>query len=365
MKRVGLVCATVVATAIIAAPAAAHPVPFTYLDLRVQATAIEGTLVAHIFDIGHDLGIDPIARLLDSAVASQQAAAISGRLLPRLVVTADGRVLTPQVSSQVDVLAERQSLLLHFRYPLAGPPGTVAVTATLFPYDPLHQTFLNVYEDVGDQDVLTQAILNQGRDRFEYFTATPRGALAVWRRFVSSGVTHIVLGPDHLIFLLGLLLIGGSMRRFAVIVSAFTLAQGLTLSLAAFNVVSPPTRVIEPAIALSIVYVGADNLLIRGGRDVRFWIASAFGLIHGFAYAGVLRDLSLSARALRWSLVSFNVGVEIGQLLVVAVIAAALAALRSRSEMMGRRLAFAGSVVVMAAGTFWFIQRVFFPGAIS
>ena len=113
------------------------------------------------------------------------------------------------------------------------------------------------------------------------------------------------------------------------------------------------------------MYVGADNLLIRDGRDVRAWIAFAFGFIHGFGFANVLREMDLPARALGWSLFAFNVGVEIGQLLVVAAVATALAALRSRNETAGRQLAFAGSVVVMAAGAFWFIQRVFFPGGIS
>src|SRR5262249_44760450 len=120
---------------------------------------------------------------------------------------------------------------------------------------------------------------------------------------------------------------------------------------------------IEPAIALSIVYVGADNLLVHGGRDVRAWIAFTFGFIHGFGFANVLREMDLPTRALGWSLFSFNVGVEIGQLLVVATVATALARLRARSEVAGRQLAFVGSLGVIAAGTFWFIQRVFFPVA--
>ena len=121
------------------------------------------------------------------------------------------------------------------------------------------------------------------------------------------------------------------------------------------------TRIIEPAIALSIVYVGADNLLAQGGRDVRAWIAFAFGFIHGFGFANVLREMDLPSRALGWSLFSFNVGVEIGQLAVVIGVAFLLAMLRSRSESAGRRVAFAVSLVVMAAGAFWFVQRVFFP----
>ena len=131
------------------------------------------------------------------------------------------------------------------------------------------------------------------------------------------------------------------------------------------TLVTPPARLIEPAIALSIVYVGADNLMVSGGRDIRAWIAFAFGFVHGFGFASVLREMDLPRRALGWSLFSFNAGVEIGQLIVVVAVAGALAALRSRSEVAGRRLAVAGSIVVIAAGTFWFIQRVFFPGGIA
>ena len=283
--------------------------------------------------------------------------------------------MTPQWS-EAEVVADRQSLRLRLQLNAASAPGVVAVDAVLFPYDPNHQTFLNVYDlsrrsaaEIGsakaDSDALTQAILDRGRTRFEYFAGSTQGAFAVIRRFVPAGVHHILIGPDHLLFLIGLLLLGGSIRQLAVIVTAFTIAHSITLSLAALNIVTPPARIIEPAIALSIVYVGADNLLIRGGRDVRAWIAFAFGFIHGFGFANVLREMDLPARALGWSLFSFNVGVEIGQLLVVVAVASALAALRSRSEAAGRQLAVAGSVVVMAAGAFWFIQRVFFPGGIS
>lgn len=351
----------IAAALLVSRAASAHPVPFTYLDLRLHPDgAIDGSLVAHIFDLGHDLNIDPAERLLDPAMASQQAAAIARLFAGRLTVSADGRVLTPQWSS-AEVLADRQSLKLSLRYAPASRPGVLTVSAAMFPYDPNHQTFLNIYEG----GLLTQAILDRGRTGFEYFAGTRQGTLAVVERILPAGIQHILVGPDHLLFLIGLLLLGGTVRQLVVIVTSFTVAQSITLSLAAMNLVSPPTRIIEPAIALSIVYVGADNLLIRDGRDVRAWIAFAFGFIHGFGFANVLREMDLSTRALGWALVSFNVGVEIGQLLVVAVVATALAGLRSRSQAAGRQLAFAGSVVVMAAGAFWFIQRVFFPGGIS
>jgi hypothetical protein len=169
-----------------------------------------------------------------------------------------------------------------------------------------------------------------------------------------------MIGPDHILFLIGLLLLGGSLRQLFFIVTAFTLAHSVTLSVAALGIVSPPARVIEPAIALSIVYVGADNLLVKDGRDMRPWIALSFGFIHGFGFANVLREMELPTRALGWSLFSFNVGVEIGQVVIVALVASALGALRSRNAVLGRRIALAGSILVICAGAFWFVQRVFF-----
>jgi hydrogenase/urease accessory protein HupE len=221
---------------------------------------------------------------------------------------------------------------------------------------------INCYES---DSLALQAILDQSKTSVEFFSGSRQGVLAVMKRFIPAGVEHILIGPDHLLFLVGLLLLGGTLRQLAVVVSSFTLAHSITLSLAALNVVNPPARIIEPAIALSIVYVGADNLMVRDGRDMRAWIAFGFGFIHGFGFASVLREMDLPPSALGWSLFSFNLGVEIGQLIVVVAVASALAALRARSELFGRKLAFAGSVAVIVAGAFWFIQRVFFPGGLA
>ena len=223
----------------------------------------------------------------------------------------------------------------------------------------MHQTFINVYES---DALASQAILSVGRTRHEYFAGNRQGVWAVVKKFIPAGVHHILIGPDHILFLIGLLLLGGSVRRLLLVVSGFTVAHSITLTLAALNLVSPPSRIVEPAIALSIVYVGIDNLMVRDGRDVRAWIAFAFGLIHGFGFASVLREMDLPAKALGWSLVSFNVGVELGQLFIVVFVASAIAALRARSAAAGRMLVYAVSVAVIAAGAFWFVQRVFFPG---
>lgn len=343
----------------LAQAAMAHPVPFSYVDVRIAAGEIELTVVAHMYDVAHDLSVDPAERLLDPAFVSERRDALLALVRDRVHLAADGRVLAAAVWDAPQALPQRQSIRFHARYPIASRPGTVTLTAALFPYDPAHQTFLNFYE--GDK-LTSQAILDRDHRRLEYFVGGRQGVFAVMRKFVPAGIHHILIGPDHILFLIGLLLLGGPMKRLLLIVSAFTVAHSITLSLAALNLVTPPARLIEPAIALSIVYVGVDNLMVGRGRDVRAWIAFAFGFIHGFGFANVLREMNLPGEALGWSLFSFNIGVEIGQLMVVAVVASALMALRASNEAAGRRLAYAGSVLVILAGTFWFVQRVFFPG---
>jgi len=317
---------------------------------------VEVTLVAHVFDVAHELAVPDAEGLLDPRQLAAHGDEVVARLLPRFAVAVDGRTLSCRPSAAPDALAERSAVRIAFACEANGPGGLLRVRAALFPYDPAHQTFLNVYEGGA---LRSQAILDGNHPAAEYFAGTRQGSLAVVRRFLPAGIHHILVGPDHLLFLVGLLLLGGSLRQLAWVVSAFTVAHSLTLSVAALGLVTPPARIVEPAIALSIVYVGVDNLLVKGGRDLRAWMALGFGLLHGFGFASVLREMDLPRRALGWSLFSFNLGVEIGQLVVVLAVASALAALRARSERAGRRLAVAGSLVVALAGSLWFVQRVF------
>ncbi len=347
------------------AMAGAHPVPFSYVDVRVggHETGLAVTVVVHVFDLAHDLGVNPPERLLERDILAARSDAATALVRGRLAVSIDGRTLAGAVWARPQPLVERQSVAFEARFPAPVAVGRLTVGARLFPYDPQHKTFVNVYED---DALAAQAIVDGGRPEFEYFSGTRQGVRAVLEKFIPSGVHHILIGPDHLLFLVGLLLLGGTLRQLMLVVTGFTLAHSLTLSLSALNLLVPPAGLIEPAIALSIVYVGADNLLVRGGgRDMRAWIAFGFGFVHGFGFANVLREMGLPGRALGWSLFGFNVGVEIGQLCVVIVVASAFAAIRARSEAAGRQLAFAGSILVMAAGAFWFVQRVFFSGGIT
>ena len=339
----------------------AHPTPFSYLDLRLQDGAIEGRLVIHDIDIAHDLGLESPNDLLDQDALGRHRDPLVRLLGGRLALLADDMALALEWGEAV-TLSRRESVGVSFSAKLAGEPGVLSVRTVLFPYDPAHVTFLNVYEG---GDLTQQAILDQTRASADYYLGTRQGVIRVVCRFIAEGVHHIVIGPDHVLFLIGLMLLGGGMLRLVAIVSAFTLAHSVTLSLAALDVFSPPSGIVEPAIALSIVYVGADNLLVnRNSRDVRAWIALAFGLIHGFGFASVLQELGLPRQALGWSLASFNVGVELGQIVIVLIVASIVAMVRRRSAGLARRLAVGGSVAVMAAGMYWFLDRVFFQGGV-
>ena len=363
MTRLGS-CILIAAALCAAHPArsAAHPAPFSFVDVRLGAGTLDVTVVAHVWDVAYEFDIDDPALVLDPDILRPRGERFGALIGERLRLTVDGRPLALDGWSEPEILAERQSVRLRAQRPLDEGVGAVTVSAELFPYDPNHQTFLNVYEDA---ELTTQAILGGADTEYEYFLGTRQGVWAVLQRFVPSGVHHILIGPDHLLFLIGLLLLGGSVRQLLLVVTAFTIAHSITLSLAVLNVVTPPARLVEPIIALSIVYVGLDNLLARGGRDMRIWIALVFGLIHGFGFASVLREMGLPSGALGWSLFSFNFGVELGQLAVVLVVAAILWRIRSYSAVAGQRIAVAGSIAVIAAGAFWFVERVFLSGGMA
>jgi len=337
-------------------PAFAHPVPFSYLDLHVRRSGLEGTLTAHTIDLAHDLRLMSPGALLNQSFAEKQKDRILSLFQSRLLLTADGEKLKAELRD-IKALPEKQAVMLRLRFPWERPPGAIRFRCRLFPYDDKHETFLNLYEG---ERLTHQEIFDQDHTTLEYFTGSRQGTFAVLRKFIPAGVHHIFIGPDHILFIIGLLLLGGSMGRLLKIVTAFTVAHSITLALAALNVYNPPARLIEPAIALSIVYVGADNLLIgKQGRDVRALIAFVFGFVHGFGFANVLREFGLPRQALGWSLFSFNVGVEIGQACIVLAVAPLLAMIRTRDKFLAQRIVTVGSVLVILAGGYWFVERVF------
>jgi hydrogenase/urease accessory protein HupE len=210
-------------------------------------------------------------------------------------------------------------------------------------------------------------ILTGGTVRNVVFTADNRdfvvlpGGRAVWRQarsFTILGIEHILSGYDHLLFLLSLLVIGGSLRNLLKVVSAFTVAHSITLSLAVLNVVSVPSRWVESAIALSIVYVAVENLWRRDrALRARWLVTLGFGLVHGMGFASILREAAVPRPNIALALVSFNLGVELGQIAVVAVAFAGLTLLARWPR--AALLRPAASAAAACVGSIWFVQRAF------
>lgn len=336
--------------------AAAHPAPFSYIDVTVADDGLSGRLVVHAIDVAHELSLPDPARLAEPVVVQAHLEAIVALLTNRVAIETDDRAVTWTIES-VQPVAGQAAIAIAWRCETGPGIGHLEIGARLFPYDPAHQTFVTVYE--GDA-VVWQDVLGRGRDRTEYFTGTRQGRLAVFRRFIASGIHHIAIGPDHILFVIGLLLPGGRLRRLLAVVTAFTIGHSVTLALATLSIVDPPARVIEPLIALSIVFVGADNLWVgTRDRDVRAWVALVFGLVHGFGFASVLRDVGLPAGALGVSLFAFNLGVEVGQAVIVLAVASALNQVRHWRPAVATQVAQVGSALVLVAGAWWFLERVF------
>jgi len=187
----------------------------------------------------------------------------------------------------------------------------------------------------------------------------PPTAIDVARQYLVLGYTHIVpKGLDHILFVLGIFLLSARWRSIVLQVSTFTVAHSITLGLTMYGIVSLPARVVEPMIALSIAYVAIENLVTSELKPWRLALVFSFGLLHGMGFAGVLRDLGLPRSQFLTALLTFNVGVEAGQLTVIALAFAAVAYWRRKDVTYRRLIVQPASLAIAAAGIYWTIQRL-------
>jgi hypothetical protein len=177
-----------------------------------------------------------------------------------------------------------------------------------------------------------------------------------WLDFIVMGAEHILSGPDHLLFLLALLAPAKGFWPIVRIVTGFTIAHSITLSLAALGVVDVPGRIVEPLIAATIIWVALENLLAPAPSRWRWLIAAVFGLVHGLGFASGLTELGLPREAMVRALVGFNVGVELGQLAFVVVVMPPLVSLARPGRL--ARLPQILSVLVAIMGAVWLVERV-------
>jgi hydrogenase/urease accessory protein HupE len=230
---------------------------------------------------------------------------------------------------------------------------------------PIHQ--LHIHYELFVPGVTTARCLAQVfRDgRIDNLVLTPTSTNAalidapIWQQitsFIGLGIEHIWTGYDHILFLISLLMLGGSLQYLLKVVTAFSVSHSFTLFLAAFNIISVPSRLVEIAIALSIAYIASENLW-RKQPQARWQLAFAFGLIHGLGFSSALQELELPRTNLLTSLGSFSIGIELGQFAIVLIVYLLLSYLRKFPwDLTIRRLISVGIILISAI---WFWERVF------
>ena len=183
----------------------------------------------------------------------------------------------------------------------------------------------------------------------------------VARQYLILGFTHIVpKGLDHILFVLGIFLLSSRIRPILAQVTSFTVAHSITLALAMYGLLSVSPRIVEPMIAVSIAYVAIENIFVREVSAARVFVVFAFGLLHGMGFAGVLRELGLPRSQFVTALLTFNLGVEAGQLTVIAAAFLLVARWCRHKPWYRKRFVIPASAAIAATGVFWTIQRVFF-----
>ncbi len=179
--------------------------------------------------------------------------------------------------------------------------------------------------------------------------------------YVAIGFVHIVpRGIDHILFVLGLYLLSAQLRPLLTQVTAFTLAHSITLALGVYGVVEISPKIVEPLIALSIVYVAVENVVLARLSPWRPFVIFAFGLLHGLGFAGVLREIGLPRADFVTGLVGFNLGVEFGQLAVITAAFLATGLWFRNREWYHARIVVPGSLAIAAVGLYWSVERLFF-----
>lgn len=249
------------------------------------------------------------------------------------------------------VLIDGHAVHLEMLYVFEHEVTALDVTSTLDQVmAPGHQHLLTVILN----GTLHEGVLNASSPHAT-FTGFGTTRLQTMWKFGRLGVEHIFTGYDHLAFLLGLLVATATLGSLIKIITSFTVAHSITLALATFNVVVLPSRLTESVIALSIFYVAAENLL--GFRIMkRYYVTFLFGLVHGFGFSNVLRDMDLPRSSLALSLFSFNLGVEIGQVTFVLLI---FPLVQDLVRSGWKRLQPSVSVCIGLLAVYWFVQRAF------
>ncbi|HJW37131.1 MAG TPA: HupE/UreJ family protein [Candidatus Udaeobacter sp.] len=339
-----------------------HDPGLSSLTIRQRPNGLEATLTLAVKDAAQvaelDKDHDGIVTQAEFAQTRSQLETAVARLL---FIAADGKVAKAQsVRGQLD---ENNNVEVRLNFHVVGF-SSLEIQSKIIASLPLgHRQYLQIQNSTGQ--TLFERLLSAPTDRATVelpHTDASTVALEAARSFANFlclGVKHILTGYDHLLFLFGLLLVAGGFFSSLGIITSFTIAHSITLAVATLQLVQIPSRIVEPLIAASIVFVGIENLLRGDIPKARRMVPFGFGLVHGFGFASALREAGIGSGTggVVLPLFSFNLGVELGQIMVAAVALPIIWKLRE-NPMFIARWAPACSAAVVLLGSFWFVQRV-------
>ncbi|MDP9842766.1 HupE/UreJ family protein [Streptosporangium lutulentum] len=350
------------------APAAAHDAT-TAAHAEVTGT---GANVKVVLDLEYDLLMKSAWLYAEAYEAKERTEqlrqlainrdAVTAYVTDRFAVAYDDRPCAPTPAGEADVRVRGKAAfaVLTYAYACAGGEGGVhAISSALFPDTEsfVHSTETLVRYDLDGEKGSAVLVARNPTLRVGEHPASHQIG-----EFFLLGAEHLLLGLDHIFFLLALLLGARRLRDIVVTASAFTAAHSITFLLAAMGIVDVPGEIVEPVIAASIIVVAVTNLLGRGEDSLGRWrlpIVFAFGLVHGLGFAGALDIKESGSWELLLSLLSFNLGIEATQLAIIAVLFPLLLLLRRTSA---TRWAMAAiSVPIVAVSLYWFLDRIPLP----
>lgn len=360
--RIGFACLACVASIAAFGPAAAaHEIGKT----QVTAAVRDGQYTADILvdpdalltklEIASDL---PLSKGMSRAARDEKIRALTSQIREHVAIAFDGTPASPSIeyrpaSAFADAAAAPSIVRLTGRVPVGTRAFTFAYALALGSFA------LNVR--LGDGAVQTYWLEGAHASPLISLVSPPPPptTLEIARQYLALGFTHIVPnGLDHILFVVGIFLLSTRWRAVLLQVSTFTIAHSITLGLTMYGLVSLPAKVVEPMIALSIVYVAVENLFTSDLKPWRVALVFSFGLLHGMGFAGVLRDLGLPHGAFLTALVTFNAGVEAGQLAVIAAAFASVAYWRSDRDAYRRFVLAPASLAIAATGMYWTVMRL-------
>ncbi len=348
--------AAVLLVVLLPATAAAHSFSVAYSDVRIHddRAAVTYQLRINFLDLAEPLGIATDSEPSADEV-TRAAEVLFAYATEHIELEGDGKPCTPSLEG-VDIVTQNEKFArIVWRCTWDRAIDVFAMEYDLFyNVDPNHSGMFKVsYENQQ-----ATGILVADASRFEWELGEPPPDTL--GEFVLSGIDHILYGPDHILFLLGLLLVAAlvGLKHTLGIVTSFTVAHSFTLIAAALGWFTLPSRLVESVIALSIIWVATENLLVDN-RRYRWILTFCFGLIHGLGFASMLAPL-LPDTGVVLPLLAFNVGVELGQLTIVAVTfpLLLLAARRLGTARYRRWVVWPGSVAIGAMGLIWLVDRL-------